>query len=337
VAAGLLFLGAGVLAVAVPAGGAPVPRPPGGDQIWFYNLAGGKLVAIDPTGRRLKTVEVKDGRDLRGISPPLNKLWFAGKDGRLPEPPPRPRPPGPRAPAGQLTLHVREINGKTEGRDLGVALTRLSHVCRDGKTVGRVLIQQSGTRTRPFVFENSLVDVASKRVTKLDLPGNHQFLGLAPDGTWVLTLEYMPAEREKGTPAYRLHRTPVGGGKPFLLSGGLSVFGGGRISPDGKRLLMFAQDLKEDPSRRDMAGYVVDVSTGKARRIAGHAKQLTSHGVWSPDGKRIAYAWRERSPDGQPLRSDGVPPTRLVVCDADGANARTILTTQELITLLGWW
>ena len=46
---------------------------------------------------------------------------------------------------------------------------------------------------------------------------------------------------------------------------------------------------------------------------------------WSPDGKRIAYTWRERHPpavDGAARETQ----SHLTVCDADGGNQLTILT-----------
>ncbi len=339
--AGALLLISGVVAAPALGGDTRVPfrhpalfrRAPlpgaGEGLIWFHDRAAGKLVAMDPTGRRKREVDVKDCWSIHAISPPLNKLWFAGKDGR----PPTPRAPRLAARRGappaedRLTLHVREIDGKAEGTDLGVELPSFSIVSPDGKAVGHVTINRN---TRPHHFENSLVDVATKRVTKLDLPANHYLTGIAPDRSWVLT-------REKSVQGERLYSLAVAGGKPRLLSGKLFLQFGASISPDGKRVLMFAVDPEVEVSKRDVAAYVVDVDTGKPRRIAGHVRQLSSHGVWSPDGKQIAYAWRERNDDGRPIRANGIPPTRVEVCDANGKNARTVLTTEEMIKLLGWW
>lgn len=316
---------------------APLPGA-GEGLIWFHDRAAGKLVAMDPTGRRKREVDVKDCWSIRAISPPLNKLWFAGKDGR----PPAPRGPRPAARHGgppaeeRLTLHVREIDGKAEGTDLGVEVPSFSIVSPDGKAVGLVVRKRRAAARGPLQFENSLVDVATKRVTKLDLPANHQLTGIAPDRSWVLSLEYnVPAA--EGVPPYRIYSLAVAGGKPRLLSGKLSVMFGTRISPDCKRVLMFAVDPEVERSKRAVAAYIVEVSTGRPRRIAGHEKQLWSSGIWSPDGKRIAYAWRERNDDGKPVGANGIPPTRVEVCDADGKNARTVLTTKEMIKLLGWW
>ncbi|HEX4607237.1 MAG TPA: hypothetical protein VH092_03445, partial [Urbifossiella sp.] len=55
---------------------------------------------------------------------------------------------------------------------------------------------------------------------------------------------------------------------------------------------------------------------------------------WSPDGRRIAYVWRETHPPGtDPMTETS---SHLTVSDPDGANQRTILTekaprTQEMV------
>jgi RNA polymerase sigma factor (sigma-70 family) len=333
---GPLLLGAGVLfglvgsgmwpsagpAPLTPAVAAAPAQPMGENRIWVWYHETSKLVALDLDGRPQREVALKDGWLFRGISPAQNKLWFAGKDGRLPEQPDLERLRRGLWPE-DTTLHVREINDKAEGTDLGIKVTSNYIVYRDGQTVISMVRQQGG-------FENTLIDVATKRVTKLVLPGNHHVRGIAPDGTWVLSFEYGPP--------YRLHKTAVAGGEPRLLSGTRSALFGGVISPDGTRVLMFAHDMPgEGQTVPDVSVYVIDVATAAATRIAGHDKQLWSVGVWSPNGRRIAYAWRARKDDGKPGTASGVPPTRLVVCDADGANARTILTADEHFVPLAWW
>ena len=48
------------------------------------------------------------------------------------------------------------------------------------------------------------------------------------------------------------------------------------------------------------------------------------HACWSPDGKRLAYHWREELP---PAPGAAAPrhASRVTVADADGGNARTIV------------
>jgi dipeptidyl aminopeptidase/acylaminoacyl peptidase len=319
------------VAAPAPRVAAPVPAKRAGEGLlWLRDIKSGKLVALTPDGKVRRTVDAGDGEFLRGLSPADNKLWFAGRDGR------RPDPNGGRT-AG-LTLHVREINDGAEGKDLGLEVTDQSSVSPDGRTLLVARIKQGGTADRAFEFENALVDIATGRKTRLDLPGNHQLFGVAPDGSWVLSFEYV-FPPEKGVPAYRLHKTPAAGGKPKLLTGTITAMYGAAVAPDGRRLLVFGEDTagKEQLSLR-MSAFVIDVEMGKAARIAGDEKQLWSVGIWSPDGKRIAYAWRERDTTKENGgSSNGVPPTRVVVCDADGGNSATILTTDEFVAPVAWW
>jgi hypothetical protein len=229
---------------------------------------------------------------------------------------------------------VREINDKTEGTNLGIELSGSGLLSPDGKTFGRA--NRKPVEGKPIAFENTVVDIATGQETALNLPDNHQLFAIAPDGKWALTLEYN-LQPPDGTPPYRLYQFPVQGGKPRLLSGPLSTVFSGRISPDGKRVLAFARDsANKGKSALTVSAYMIDVATAMPVRIAGDDRQLWSCGVWSPDGRRIAYAWRAIA-EKEPVYADGVPPTRLVTCEADGRNPETILTSEEFFFPLAWW
>jgi hypothetical protein len=277
------------------------------------------LVAYDLKGKPQREVSGKVGR-LLAVSPSLNKLWFAGRDGNLPETTP-------------FSLRVREIDDKTEGKDLGIESSLMDIVSPDGKTVGQVRrISSVGTPT----FENKLVDIATGKWTKLALPENQQLFGISPDGKWVLALEYNLPQKD-GSPPLRLHQFILKDGKTRLLTGALNVMFGGRISPDGNKVLMFAcEKSNKEKWYLDGAPYVVDVATLKALRLPRQEKQSFSCGVWSPDSGRIAYAWRAHA-DREPYYSDGIAPTRLVICDADGKNAETIFSAAEMFFPVAWW
>jgi hypothetical protein len=322
-----VFVGAGVLALAALAAAAPAPVDE--SRIWVYHDKAGKLIAYDLKGRPQRQLDLK-GNSVLALSPALNKLWFAGRNGHAAAL----LPPGGGAGEKPLTLHVREINDKTEGTNLGIEFTREDYLFPGGKTLARS--RRKVVEGKPLAFDDTLVDVATGQETVLNLPDNHQPYGMAPDGKWVLTFEYNFQPEIRAT-SYRLYQFPLQGGKPRLLSGALSTIYGGRISPDGKRVLAFARDkTRKDQLALTVSAYVIDVATAKPVRIAGDDRQLWSCGVWSPDGRRIAYAWRAIA-DKEPIYSEGVPPTRLVTCDADGRNAETILTSDGFFWPLAWW
>jgi Tol biopolymer transport system component len=73
--------------------------------------------------------------------------------------------------------------------------------------------------------------------------------------------------------------------------------------------------------------YVLDIATGKSVRIEDQPLngEIESY-CWSPDGKRIAYCWREVHPGERDVKANKETESFLVVCDADGKNAKTIVT-----------
>lgn len=85
--------------------------------------------------------------------------------------------------------------------------------------------------------------------------------------------------------------------------------------------------------------FVQDLATGKRAPV----QDLPLNGdlqayCWSPDGKKIAYSWREVHQEGKPEELvDKETESFLVVCDPDGKNAKTIVTEkgrgQWLITI----
>jgi RNA polymerase sigma factor (sigma-70 family) len=319
-------------ALAPTVGAAPAPKRVGENLIWLKYPKTNKVVAMTPAGKVVREINLPEKGAMIAFSPVHKKLWFGGRDGK-----PVTTTDDGRWPKEAITLHVRDLADGVKATDLGVAYTEMSVLSPDGTAVGRVDKKQNGTVDQPFVFENFLVDVATRKETKLDLPPNHQLFGIAADKKWVLSFEYATPGAEKGTPPYRLHRHDVATGKTTLLSGTVSALYGSHISPDGTKVLTFGEDLAgKDGATWDLSVYVIDAATTRMTRIGGQPNQLSSVGTWSADGSRIAYAWRARATDG-PIDSNGVPPTRLVVCDADGRNAATILTSDEEFFVLAWW
>ena len=288
-----------------------VAKPP---QLWLLYPKAGRLVSLHADGSVDRTVLIPDGYALLHAAPRQNKLWFHSTDG-----------------AGRThlkqnaeSLHVRGINGQGAGVDLDLELRGPALSAADGKTVLTCVIKLVQGQIE---YENSLVDVATKKTTKLDhLPTTHQVMGVFPDSRSVLTLDRL-----------RLYQTPVAGGKPCRLSDTLYASGLGGISPDGTKLLVFGAEVQTDAADNEMHAYVADVATGKSTKIGDEARLGWAYGQWSADGKRVVYTWRKwnKNDQGQ-IDANGVPPTRLVVRDADGKNAKTLVTSQEDFHVVAW-
>ena len=70
-----------------------------------------------------------------------------------------------------------------------------------------------------------------------------------------------------------------------------------------------------------------DVSTGKTTPVTDVPLNAEIQAYcWSPDGKRIAYVWREVHAGKPEDNRDKETESHLVVCDPDGKNQKTIAT-----------
>jgi hypothetical protein len=84
------------------------------------------------------------------------------------------------------------------------------------------------------------------------------------------------------------------------------------------------------------------VKGGKPARVSEVLNGTVCGACWSPDGQRIAYAWRQvvEKPD-EVMECESF----LLVCDADGKNEQTIATEKmtgfraariPVLTVLDW-
>lgn len=157
-----------------------------------------------------------------------------------------------------------------------------------------------------------VVDVATKQVTQLTLPTfkdenqrDHQMMvcDWSPDGQQFLA---------SGKGVHLLKRD---GMVVRCITEDISTWDGQcRFSPDGKRALVVG--FNKDHSN---TLYVVELADGKAKPIVESTNFMDMRAVWSPDGKRIAYAVTLMDANGK--RGDE---TNLFIVDADGQNIRQI-------------
>ena len=84
----------------------------------------------------------------------------------------------------------------------------------------------------------------------------------------------------------------------------------------------------DGPTGTELA--VLDIPMRRSARVGDVPKNAQIMGFcWSPDGKRIAYSWRQTHA-GKPadLRSEETE-SHLVVCDPDGKNAKTVVRAKD--------
>jgi hypothetical protein len=192
-----------------------------------------------------------------------------------------------------------------QSKNLGVPSVDHAFVARDGRTLL--------TRGRTFMDDAALIDAETGKRTPFKLPASIGWaVDLAPDRSWVLGLE-----AKKGVA--RLHKVPLHGGEPVLLTGRLFT-SLGRISPDGERVVV-------TDGRGDL--YVINVATQKATKLPApkDAKRVWSWGEWSLDSQHLVCAWGEQFNGGK---------TRIAICDASGKEAKFILTADKCVVPIGW-
>jgi RNA polymerase sigma factor (sigma-70 family) len=166
---------------------------------------------------------------------------------------------------------------------------------------------------------NWLVNVKTKEKSTLPLPDNYAVTDWSRDGKHFLTMEYGVA---KEALTWRLHLMNRDGTEAQALTDGRQPVNGGRLSPDGRKVLCHLFDPQGDKGKSGLC--VLDIKTRKALRAEGQPLNGDIGGCfcWSPDGKRIAYAWPQfQTKENQETES------HLVVADA--RNPVTIATEKS--------
>ena len=208
-------------------------------------------------------------------------------------------------PKGWYAVHVRTSEKPGPPEDLEV---EGQHFCWSPD--GAALIVSSAASGA------TLVDLKTrKRLADRKHQTNYRIQDWFPDGQWLLLLD---TKEGKG-----LCKVKTDGTKLEPLPGTEQTLFGGRISPDGKKVLFDRFDRKTFVSNL----YVLNLATGKSSPLTearnGHIKGFS----WSPSGKKVAYIWARFDPESEksPQFEQEVE-AFLTVCDADGQNSRILLS-----------
>jgi RNA polymerase sigma factor (sigma-70 family) len=311
----------------------PIAAPPKGwkDEglMWFRKSSSDQLIAYTPDGIEATKLEIKDGVHFRGVTPDGSKIVFRGKNGRL---------AGQREQKG-LTIHLRDLNGETVGVDTGLPSEDLDWYVWShdrSKAVRKHFVGQE--RTPRYVFAlhtHALIDLATKKETKLDLPTDQRVTAEFPDQSgWLVVHDNY--NRDPKLPKYRwLKLTADGKLKPLADTHSFVQL---EPSPDGKTLTGVGQEHPppSDPVRYKV--YTVEVAGSIVREIATcHDALGDAVCRWSPDGKRVAGIGylRERTWDGGTRVGDSL----LMRYGAEDKNDGRLLWTGRGfdMTFLGWF
>jgi RNA polymerase sigma factor (sigma-70 family) len=292
----------------------PKPLPQGPNKILFYRA--GHLTLIDPDGKNDRKVSEDRGEFHPGaakLSPDGKTLAVLFQILTPPDPAASPR----------RKLYVRGLDEKEPGTDLGVECQHYEWspdgtelVCCD---------YVDGIEKKPSTT-HFLVNVKTKEKSPVKIPEDHFVTDWSRDGKFFLTTQVNNDPEKPRARLYLMNRDGTEH-KALTDAGQFSVFG--RLSPDGGRVLY--QSLtpppkdKPGPPKRELA--VLDVASGKVTKVADQPLNGDVQAYcWSPDGKKIAYSWREVHAGKPEEVIDKETESFLVVCDPDGKNAKTIAT-----------
>jgi RNA polymerase sigma factor (sigma-70 family) len=197
----------------------------------------------------------------------------------------------------------------------------------DGK---RLLVTKEMGLPEAITLETIRLDPQTGRVEPFELPAGARLLDCSRDGKTLLVVQ-------KHNKKHRLGLVAATGGKEvreLLVLNRWIDRRAGRFSPDGTKVLYTDADPEDKAAmKKGMSSkpYLLDLATRKSQALADFPTNGQALGVaWSPDGRRVAYTWRQVHRDLLKKESwsinDVTVPTEafLIVADADGRNARTI-------------
>ena len=311
------------------------PLPKGPNKILIFRS--GHLFMLDPDGKN----EAKLSEDGKLYHPGGAMLSPDGKQIATLVPDPLPPDDGTNTTKRRTaTLHVRGIDEKEPGTSLGVEC-QLFVWSGDGTEI-LCCDFVDGPDKKTLDATHVVMNVKTHEKTPVKLPPDHIAFDWSRDGKFFLTTRVANGSDMPEAMSARQYLMNRDGSEHKALTDDkqLAIFG--RFSPDGTRALFGVMPKPEKDKRKPPCRelVVLDFATGKQTKVEDVPINAEIQGYcWSPDGKRIAYTWRQLH-DGDPKDViDRETESHLVISDPDGKNAKTILTEkgqgQWHITLAG--
>jgi RNA polymerase sigma factor (sigma-70 family) len=306
-------------------GEAPRERAQGPNKIMV--LRASHLTLLDPDGKNARKVGEDKlymlGARLSSDGKKVAALFQTPQKELVPPPPPGEQ-------SREVKLFVCGLEKKEPWTDLGVKC-RFFAWSPDGTEIAcsdctDELYPQfnDGPNVKSPEATHFVVNVATKQKTALKLSKDHVITDWSRDGKLFLTTS---VDGRAGEKVARMHLMNRDGTEHKALTDGKQPAMFGRLSPDGKRVLYCTPLTAPEPetNKRYKLGLdVLDIASGKVDRVQ-ESGDIYSY-CWSPDAKRIAYAWREWHEGEFIDLLDKEHKCYLVVCDQDGKNRKTIAT-----------
>ncbi|WP_232068410.1 hypothetical protein [Gemmata obscuriglobus] len=167
-------------------------------------------------------------------------------------------------------------------------------------------------------YAHRVYDLITKQLTDVKLPDGCLATGWSADGK-----RFLGDVRPSDDTVRVAWLSAEGAGKPEYISPDDEIAYGGRLSPNGKRVLYMSGPKPAKDQQAKIRLHVQDLATGKRTPVDEPGE---THGYcWSPDGSRVAYTWQRslEKPSEVPERE-----TQLITADPDGRN-RKVVTSRK--------
>jgi RNA polymerase sigma factor (sigma-70 family) len=184
--------------------------------------------------------------------------------------------------------------------------------------------------TSPNTFETVLLTLGSNKTEPLKLPAGVRVLDCSRDGKTFLVLRRHKKKLQLGLAAR--------GDEQVRVLTGLHGESSARLSPDRTKVLYTDADpADKDAYRHGMSSkpYLFDIATRKAKPVADFPTNAQAIGVaWAPDGKHIAYTWKQLHPDllkKENWADDDLfvqTEAFLIIAEPSGRNAKTLASAK---------